>query len=327
MVGPGWYLVVHQLPVRPIYLRAKIGRRLSRVGALGLKNSVYVLPRNPESLEDLQWIVEEAKAAGGEVYICEAEFIEGITSKALEQRFRDERAADYEAFSAEVREALAAIGRRDGVRPPEPEVLARLTRLKRRHTEIEAIDFFGAPGRKRSKALLASLERRLRGSGESAGESRTRGMSTELKGRVWATRRGLHIDRIGSAWLIRRFIDPDAQFRFIDPKEERKPGELRFDIVGGDFTHEGDACTFETLVRVVRNADTALRQIAEVVHDIDLKDGKFARPDAAGVQQVVLGIVMDCPNDEDRLKRGFALFDDLYASFRVKHPVPKEVPR
>jgi hypothetical protein len=325
VVAPGWYLLIHQLPTNPIYLRAKIGQRLSRLGAIALKNSVYVLPRDPESLEDLERIVGEAKAAGGEAYLCEAEFIEGLTLEALVRRFREERDADYDAFSAEVRDAGAAIDRRDGVRPPEPELLARLARLKKRHAEIEAIDFFVAAGRKKSKALLASLERRLHPARKGAGEGRSSGLATKLRGRVWATRRGLHIDRIASAWLIRRFIDPDAQFRFIDSNESKKPGELRFDMVGGDFTHEGDACTFETLVRVVRNPDPGLRHVAEIVHEIDLKDGKFARPDAPGVQQIILGIVLDCSEDDDRLRRGFALFDDLYASFRKRHPLAKEV--
>jgi hypothetical protein len=144
-------------------------------------------------------------------------------------------------------------------------------------------------------------------------------------GRVWATRRGVQIDRIASAWLIRRFIDPNARFRFVDAADARDPKELRFDMVGGDFTHEEDRCTFETLVRRIALDEPALASVAEVVHDIDIKDRKFGRPDALGVQQVVLGIVLDSANDEERLQRGFALFDNLYASFRMRNPLPKEV--
>ena len=324
MADRDWYLLIHQLPTTPIYLRARIGQRLSRIGALALKNSVYLLPRSPDSLEDLEGIAKEARAARGEAYICEAGFVEGITSEALIRRYRDARDADYEAVSAQVRDAAASIDRRDGLRPPEAEVLARLTRLKKRHAETEAIDFFGADGQKRSKALLASLEKRLRATGTGGRAASPLSVKPRLRERIWTTRRGLHIDRIASAWLIRRFIDFEARFRFIDSKEEKKPGELRFDMAGGDFTHEGDACTFETLVRVIRNPDPALRHVAEIVHDIDLKDGKFNRPDAPGVQQVVLGIVLDCPEDESRLKRGFALFDDLYASFRRRNPLAKE---
>ena len=296
MAGQRWYLLIHQLPTKPIYLRARIGHRLARAGALALKNSVYLLPRNPGNLEVLGGIVQEARAAGGAAYVSEAEFVDGITSGELIRRFRDERDLDYAALSVEVRDATASM------------VPALLARLRRKQAEIEAIDFFDAAGRKKSKALLAALEKRRNAPGKDA--------RTTLKRRVWATRRGVQIDRIASAWLIRRFIDPAARFRFIDPKAERGPDELRFDMVGGDFTHEGDACTFETLARTIRKPESALRQIAEIVHDIDLQDGKFGRTDAPGIRQVILGIVLDCPADEDRLERGFALFDDLHASFR-----------
>jgi hypothetical protein len=298
VAGQRWYLLIHQLPTKPIYLRARIGHRLARAGALALKNSVYVLPGNPENLEVLGGIVQEARAAGGAAYISEAEFVDGITSEELIRRFRDERDVDYAALSVEARDATDAM------------VPAHLARLQRKQAEIEAIDFFDASGRKRSKALLAALEQRRNAPGKDA--------RSTPKGRVWATRRGVQIDRIASAWVIRRFIDPAARFRFIDPKAERVPGELRFDMVGGDFTHEGDACTFETLLRTLRKPDPALRQIAEIVHDVDIQDGKFGRADAPGIRQVILGIVVDCPEDEDRLERGFALFDDLYASFRQR---------
>jgi hypothetical protein len=138
----------------------------------------------------------------------------------------------------------------------------------------------------------------------------------ELVGRTWVTRRGVKVDRISSAWFVRRFLDPTAKFRFIDPKkEEARAGEIGFDMVGGEFTHEGDRCTLETLVRRTAVRDAALSPITQIVHDIDLKDGKFGRPETAGVAQVLSGLFSANPDDESRLDRGFALFDDLYASF------------
>jgi hypothetical protein len=133
------------------------------------------------------------------------------------------------------------------------------------------------------------------------------------------------VDRIASAWLIRRFIDPKARFRFIDPKEPRRSGELRFDMVGGDFSHEGDRCTFETVLARIGPADRALTQIAEIVHDIDLKDSKFGRSEAAGVEQLLTGLVLANAGDDARLERGAVLFDELYQSFRRRLSVlPKE---
>jgi hypothetical protein len=310
-----WYVLIHQLPPRPLYLRAKVRNRLSKVGAVALKNSVYVLPCTDDCLEDLQWIVEEAVAGGGEAFISEARFVTGISNEALVKLFQGERQADYAALTGEIRESLASLKRRSGVNPPEQELVGRLARLKKRLDEIKAIDFFPAPGRHECEAALRNLEDRLQP--KTRGRAKHARKHMDLLGRTWVTRCGIKIDRIASAWLVRRFIDPDARFRFVDPKgaEAAAPGEIRFDMVPGDFTHEGDRCTFETLVARAGIADPAVSEIAELVHDIDLKDGKYGRTDAPGIQRLLLGLVLSHPSDEDRLGRGFALFDDLHRSF------------
>ena len=147
--------------------------------------------------------------------------------------------------------------------------------------------------------------------------SKGTGRKADLVGRTWVTRRGVKVDRISSAWFVRRFVDPKARLRFIDPKkEEPRTGEIGFDMVGGEFTHDGDRCTLETLVRRTGVADAALLPITEIVHDIDLKDGKYGRPETAGVAQVLAGLLAANPDDPTRLERGFALFDDLYAAYR-----------
>ncbi|MGE5716182.1 MAG: chromate resistance protein ChrB domain-containing protein [Acidobacteriota bacterium] len=310
-----WYVLIHQLPPRPLYLRAKVRNRLTKVGAVALKNSVYVLPRTDDCLEDLHWIAQEAVAGGGEAFICDARFVAGTSNDALAKLFQAERQADYASLTGEIREALASLKRRSGVNPPEQDLTGRLARLRKRLDEIKAIDFFTARGRRESETALRTLEDRLRPkAGASAKDTRKH---RDLLGRTWVTRRGIQIDRIASAWLVRRFIDPNARFRFMDPKEGQAaiPGEIRFDMMPGDFTHEGDRCTYETLVARAGLADPALSQIAEIVHDIDLKDGKYGRADAPGIQRLLIGLVLSHPDDEARLARGFALFDDLYRSF------------
>jgi hypothetical protein len=311
-----WYLLIHQLPPEPLYLRAKIRQRLARVGAVALKNAVYVMPRREDCLEDLQWIAEEARAGGGEAYVCESEFLEDGTEAALIAQFRAEREADYQDLVDTIRQ-WSGPGRPGKHR--DEDFPAEVTRARKRLDEITRIDFFEAPGGRRAKKLVRSLEapgRRRSGSGKGRGSYR---------GRTWVTRRGIHVDRIASAWLIRRFIDRKARFRFIDPKEPRRSGELRFDMVGGDFSHEGDRCTFETLLARTGLADRALTQVAEIVHDIDLKDEKFARSEAAGVEQLLTGLVLVNAGDDARFERGSALFDELYQSFRRKLPaLPKE---
>ena len=315
---PGWLLFVHSLPPKPLYLRAKIRHRLARVGALALKNSVYVLPRTDDASEDFQWIAEEARAGGGQAFACAAEFVEGLDDGEVIARFRRERRADFHAFTEDLRALL-------GKKNADPEFAAGVARAARKLDELRAIDFFEAPGRKEAEMMLRRAEGRSRAPAVSPGP-RPGKRHPDLTGRVWVTRRGVKIDRIASAWLVRRFIDPAARFRFVDPGEAVSgPGELRFDMVGGDFTHEGDRCTFEVLRLRAGVDDAALTPIAEIVHDIDLKDGKYGRPDAPGVKQLVDGLISTHTTDEERLERGFALFDDLHASFR-KGSSPKPRP-
>jgi hypothetical protein len=315
--APLWYLLIHQLPPDPLYLRAKIRQRLARVGAVALKNAVYVLPRLEDCLEDFEWIAQEAIAGGGEAYVCEADFPNAATDTALIDRFRRERDADYDDLIDSIRKWTGKAKRRSGANPTEEDLPSRLARSRKRFEEISRIDFFAAKKRSDVERLLQGLERSVESEKRRNSPRKTR--PSDLSNRTWVTRTGIKVDRIASAWLVRRFVDKRARFRFIDPKREKaRPGEITFDLVGGDFTHEGERCTFETLRERLKIADPALRPIAEVVHEIDLRDDKFGRPEARGVERVLAGILGACPDDEGRLDRGFALFDQLYESFRRK---------
>ena len=311
---PRWYLLIHQLPPEPLYLRAKIRQRLARVGAVALKKSVYALPLRDDCLEDLQWIAEEAASGGGEAHVCAADFADSATDATLVARFRAERRRDYEESADAIAQEIARARRGGGSRPAEEELPVAAARLRKRLAEIVRIDFFDAAGHDRAEALLRELESLARP--PDAPPENGEKPAPRFAGRTWVTRRGVQIDRIASAWLVRRFLDRRARFRFVDPKDPRRPGEVAFDMVGGDFTHEGDRCTFETLLRRTGPMDAALAAISEIVHDIDLKDGKFVRPEARGVEQVIAGLVLAARTDEERLDRGFPLFDELSASFR-----------
>jgi hypothetical protein len=290
---------------------------------VALKNSVYLLPHSESSVEDFQWIAEEAVAGGGEAFVCTADFLGRPTNEEIEERFRRQSAADYEELSAQARELLRQ-ARRGGARDPaEGDLASRTGRLQKRLAEVSALDFFAAPERAAAEALLGKLETRLQaGAGPAiAAAAAGRRRLAELADLTWVTRKGVHVDRIASAWLIRRFVDSAARFRFADSQSPAaSPGEVRFDTVGGEFTHEGDRCTFETLVARLGLADPAVVQIAEIVHDIDLKDAKFGRAEASGILQLVNGLALVHADDLDRLDRGFALFDDLYESFRRRLP-------
>jgi hypothetical protein len=281
----------------------KIGRRLERVGAVAVKSSVYALPDGDQSLEDFQWIRREIIDGGGDATICRASFVDGLSDEQLIEIFREARNADY----AEI--AVEAAGRRAD----------ELARLRKRFAAVSAIDFFSASGRGDAHEAIQRAEaagmaaRDDRASVARAGERIEAGT---YRGRTWVTRKGIFVDRMASEWLIRRFIDPDARFRYVDPDRYRPtPGELRFDMFEGEFTHSGDRCTFETLVERFSLDDPALRAIGEVVHDIDLRDDKFGREDAAGVERALSGIVHGSTADADRAQRAAAMFDALYAAY------------
>ena len=315
--GASWLLLIHQIPPRPNYFRVRIGRRLQRLGAVALKNSVYVLPQSEQAREDLEWVAREIVEGGGDASVCEARFVEGVSDDHLEALFHAARDADYAGLADEARalgEALPASGPiADDARV---EALGRLQRLVRRLGEVVAIDFLGAPGRGAAEGLLASLAARL---APNSGAPGPRPEREEYRGRTWVTRRGIHVDRMASGWLIRRFIDPDARFEFVATRDYRHaPGELRFDMFEAEFTHEGDRCTFEVLLARMGLEDAALAALAEIVHDIDLKDAKFGRPDALGLERLVAGIAMSHKEDEARLERACAVLDDLYEYFRRK---------
>jgi hypothetical protein len=313
-----WLLLIHQVPPKPNYFRVKVWRRLQRLGAVAIKNSVYALPRTEQTYEDFEWVMREIIEGGGDASICEARFVEGLSDQQVEALFNAARDADYAQLAEDVRGLFEALPPGKDIADPQRRVAeAQLARVGRRFAEITAIDFFSAPGREAVDGLVAGIEQRLHaksGAEERADRSR-------VHRRTWVTRKGVHIDRIASAWLIRRFIDPAATFKFVAGKGYRpEPGELRFDMFEAEYTHEGDRCTFEVLVSRFQLTDPALRSIAEIVHDVDLKDTKYERSEAAGIERLVAGIAMMERADEGRLTHGSAVFDALYEYFRRKKP-------
>jgi hypothetical protein len=315
-----WLLLIHQLPAKPAYFRVKIWRRLQGLGAVAVKNAVYALPANEQTQEDFEWLLKEIVEGGGEAMVCEARLIGGLLDQEVRALFNAARDDDYEALAKEAR-LLTEVPATEMTAAQKTEARTKLAKLKSRSLEIVAIDFYGANGRETVDGLLAMLESTLREDpimSSTPNDRPTPGIES-LKGRIWVTRQGVHVDRIASAWLIRRFIDPDARFKFVPGKDHKPaPGELRFDMFEAEFTHEGDRCTFEVLLSRAGLENPALHAIGEIVHDIDLKDGKFGREETSGIAHLIAGLTMANKSDEQRISRGAAIFDDLYEYFRKK---------
>src|SRR6266540_1766091 len=282
---PEWLLLIHQLPPTPNYLRVKVARRMQRIGAVPIKNTVYALPATESALEDFQWTVREIRADGGEANLFEARVIEGLSDAEIQQLFKTARDDDYDAIASEAR----SLDREDRQR-----LAAEIGRLRKRIVDVQSIDFFGAP---KGQLAVAVVEELAHGTTEIE-------RSESYRNRTWVTRAGVHVDRMASAWLIRRFIDPEARFKFVTEKQYApKDGEVRFDMFNAEFTHEGDRCTFEVLLDRCGLKDAALRAIAEIVHDVDLKDGKFGRTEVAGIRTLVEGIGVATRDDTQRITR------------------------
>ncbi len=313
-----WLLLIHQLPPKPAYLRVKVWRRLQALGAVAIKNSVYVLPSSDEAREDFGWVLREIVKDGGEATLCEARLVEGLDDAEVRRAFHAARQSDYAAIAEDARKLGARVPR--GVVPVarRTQLEAEIARLRRRLTDVAAIDFFGAPGREASEGRVRALEARLRPATSAPAAVRPESLGA-LRRRIWVTRKGIHVDRIASAWLIRRCVDPGARFKFVSAKGYVPVAkEIRFDMFEAEFTHEGEACTFEVLIARLGLGDRALVPIAEIVHDVDLKDAKFGRPETAGVDRLIAGIAMATDDDEARLARGTTVFDGLYEYFKRK---------
>jgi hypothetical protein len=317
-----WLLLIHQLPAKPAYFRVKIWRRLQALGAVTVKNSVYALPAGEPAQEDFEWLLKEISDGGGEGMICEARLIDGLTDEDVRNLFNKARADDYAAVSKDARALHAQVTDSvDGNQ--QAEMRSKVLRLRADLDRVVAVDFFGADGRETAEGLLAGIETKLRKEETVPETDQLPEPAAErlgaFRGRVWVTRKGVYVDRIASAWLIRRFIDSDAVFKFVPAKGYApSPGELRFDMFDGEFTHEGDHCTFQVLTARAGLTDPALAAIGEIVHDIDLKDAKFARVEASGIASVMESIAAANKDDARRLERGAMVLDDLYELFRRK---------
>jgi hypothetical protein len=313
-----WLLFIHQLPSQPSNLRVTTWRRLQQIGAIPLKQAVYALPDTPDAREDFEWLKTEVKAAGGDATVFAADNVDAWSDEALVEEFRRARQETYDELSQDVEQALkraSSVRRPKGTRAP---ALRRLLDIFReRLVAAEKIDFFSSAGRDRVLTLLRQLDDRISGPNRSPipAETDASGKMASFQGRLWITRPRPGVDRMASAWLIRRFIDRQARFGFAADRDSVPNQGVPFDMFGVEFSHQGDGCTFETLCAVFNLDGSALSRIAAIVHDLDLKDGKFGAPECSTVGAMIEGLQLAYQHDDALLEQGMTLFDSLYRSF------------
>ncbi len=307
-VPPKWLLLLYGLPARQSAERVSLWRKLKKFGALQLKTSAYVLPDQPAHFERFQWLAKQVRDDGGESTLIRVTEIEGLSSEELARMFNDARAQDY----GELMKALTRfINRNRKGRPASFET--DLDKFNRRFNEIREIDYFDCPNTHDAQMLLNRAGGSLK-PGTAAGPRLDR---KQFLGKTWLTRPRPEIDRIGSAWLIRKFIDPKARFIFA-AKPSANPEAIPYDMFEVEFTHHGEDCTFETMIKRFGIRDRSVQSIAEMIHDADLEDEKFRRPECVGLDRIFKGWARLGWSDQKILSKGFECFDALHAALRAK---------
>jgi hypothetical protein len=307
-------LLLVGVPPTPSSLRVRVWRRLRSLGAVPLKRSAYLLPDTPDRYEDFQWLAQEVQREGGDATLVRVQQIENMTDADVLRLFHEPRDADYRQLAGRYRKLLQSLDKKKAKSTRAQEELARLSKD---HQRIRDIDFFGAPGGAEVRRLEEAIAMRTRRPETSKPEPRATLDLAKLRGRTWVTRPRPHVDRIASAWLIKRFIDPEATFVFAPPAEFPADA-IPFDAPNVELTHYGEDCTFETLVKRARLRDRRLARLAEIVHEADLRDGKYAHEEARGIDAAIRGFLASSPDDHRVLEHGVALFEGLYTTTAKK---------
>lgn len=303
-----WLLLLYALPTRHGSRRVGLWRTLKKIGAVSLKTSASLLPDTPAHYERFQWLAKQIRDDGGEAVVVRTAEIEGMNERQIQAAFNQARAEDYAELNAELTALLGANRRKVG-----DSFESAVEKLRGRLAEIQRIDFFACPRAQDTLMLFDKAERLRSPRAKSADLKRVK--IAAFRNKTWLTRPRPEIDRVGSAWLIKRFIDPQANFVFA-AKVEEHPGAIPYDMVDVEFTHHGDDCTFETLLRRFALADRILQRLGEMIHEADLADGKFAVVEAIGIDRMLKGLAHLGWNDEQILQHGFISFDALYARLK-----------
>jgi hypothetical protein len=296
------------LPAKQSSDRVKVWRRLKKFGAIQLKTSTYVLPDEPVHYERFQWLAKEIVDTGGEATLVRVKDIEGMPHAAIVALFNEARARDYD----ELFEPLNLLIKDSKARKQSPETFSnQLQKLRQRFQEIRDIDYFQSSRGEDLQRLLQKAEE----SPKKKPETTIRLRAEDYRSKSWVTRPRPEIDRVGSAWLIRKFIDPGAKFEFANTPAEF-PKAIPYDMFEVEFSHHGDYCTFETLIQRFAIRDRAVLRLAEVIHDADVEDDKFRRVEGFGIEQIFKGWAKQGLSDQEILAKGFECFDALYAQFK-----------
>jgi len=320
--GRGWLLFFYSVPSSPVSNRMKIWRRLSKAGAIQIKGAAYILPLNEEHYEFCQWLVAEVASMGGEAAFTGVGGIDSMKDQEIVDLFKSHKDKDYEAINNALDDLdtrVDSIRKGSNVRDVNT-LLGQIGRLSKNYEEALKTDFFPSKTGAELRSRLNALKGITKGLSVAAPAAKPAvvppRMPEDFQKMIWATRKRPFIDRMASAWLIRKFIDSEAIFMLVDENDLAAlgKGHVTFDVSGGTFTHMGNLCTFEVLVKSFRLKDSAIRKIAEIVHELDIKDDKYGNAESAGLEEILSGLRKAVKDDHELLERGMSVFEMLYMS-------------
>jgi hypothetical protein len=313
MSTSSWFLFIANLPGRNQTLRMRVWRSLKASGAGTLRDGVYVLPMSDTAREVFERQRREIQGGGGTAYILELAGEAGSSQgNALRALF--DRTLDYEAIAATLQALRGELAKLD-----ESEARRRLAAARREVAALAAVDFFPGEANIQIEAAITDAESALAAQFSPEEPHSAKGKILRLdrkdyRGRIWATRQRMWIDRVCSAWLIRRFIDPKAKFIWLKSPKDCPKRALGFDFDGAPFTHVDSKVTFEVLLASFGlHTDPALRRLAALVHYLDV--GGIPVPEAAGFAAIVLGTRTLQPDDDGLLKNVSPVLDSLYRAY------------
>jgi hypothetical protein len=298
--------------------RVALWRRLRRLGAVASAGGVQVLPNRPECVEAFQWLAQELRQAGGEALVMYVEGFSALSDQQMVELFQAARAEEYAELNRQITEWESIIS--TSVEAEDrPKLQDGLSKLRRQHADIARVDYFPSVEGARVTARLAQAAQALVVM-ESPVVEVPMVDAALYQNRRWTTRSRPHVDRLACIWLIRRLIDPSAEVNYGTPSI---PNDVTFDMQDADFGHVGNLCTFETMLRAFNLNEPALDVLAQIVHEIDLRDGLYARPETAGVDSVLAGWLAANLSDMELETHGIALFDGVHAALSLSLPAGK----
>jgi hypothetical protein len=313
-----WIVFSYSLPTKlRSSPRVTLWRRLKRLGAVSLAGGMQVLPAQAECLEAFQWLAQEIRQAKGEALVSHIERFENLSDQALIELFQQARQEEFLALDIELTKLEKSLATKKS--QESAAVRESLAKLRKQHSEITRVDYFDCPKGGLIVARLNQIEQALSPKALVA-ERINLARLNEYKEKRWVTRPRPHVDRLACVWFIRKFINQTASIRYSTQPE---PGEIAFDIEGATFGHHGAFCTFETMLETFGLTDPALTYLAQLVHEIDLRDGLYSHPEIEGVDRVLQGWLLTGLSNQDLELHGIALFEGLYALISSRSPKAK----